>query len=179
VFKDDMGQMLKKFIDADLIIFGTPLYYFTMTGLMKNFMDRLLPLALPFMEENENGVTTHPGRYSDKAKKMVLVSGCGFPEIKHFEALVATFKKISEAGEAEYLGEILRPAAGIMDLEVFQHQLNEYRHLLKDAGKQLITGNAIDAKTHEALHRVWISPNEFRESANQYFKSELEKIGNK
>ena len=37
VFEDDMNPILEKFVDADLVIYGTPLYCFTMTGLLKNF----------------------------------------------------------------------------------------------------------------------------------------------
>lgn len=176
VFNDDMAELLNKIIGADIIVYATPLYYFTTTGLFKNFLDRCLPLASPFMEENEQGITIHPGRYDRKKRKMLLVSPCGFPELSHFDALVVTFKKIAEAGEAEYLGEILKPAAGLMLIEELQDKVTPYFDLLKQAGKQLIENNSINLKTYQGLHETWISPEEFREQANQYFKSELEKL---
>ena len=42
VHKDDMAEVLEKFNQADLVIFGTPLYVFTMSGIMKDFIDGLL-----------------------------------------------------------------------------------------------------------------------------------------
>lgn len=37
---DDMGKIHKKMIGADIIIVGTPIYYCSVSGLLKNFMDR-------------------------------------------------------------------------------------------------------------------------------------------
>lgn len=174
VFNDDMDLLLKKMIDNDLIIYGTPLYFFTMSGLLKNFFDRTLPLALPFMEKSQSGVTKHPWRYPGESKKFLLVSPCGFPEITHFDALVATMKKITTAGECEYLGEILRPSAGIMDTPELQPVIKEYFALLKDTGKQLIEKNKIDPDTHKKLQQQWIFVDDFVTNANKYFQSILE-----
>jgi len=176
VFHDDMTGLLNHIVEADFIVYATPLYYFTMTGLFKNFLDRCLPLASPFMEENDQGITIHPGRYDRKKRKMLLVSPCGFPELSHFDALLATFKKIAEVGEAEYLGEILRPAAGLMLVEELQDKVAPYFDLLKQAGMQLMESNSINPEIYQRLHEAWISPEEFREKANQHFKSELEKL---
>lgn len=43
--KDDMQKIYPKLIKADAIVFGTPVYWFNMSGLMKNFIDRLTCLA--------------------------------------------------------------------------------------------------------------------------------------
>ena len=177
VFNDDMTELLNEIIEADIIVYATPLYYFTTTGLFKNFLDRCLPLASPFMEENKHGITIHPGRYDHKKRKMLLVSPCGFPELSHFEALVATFKKIVEASDAEYLGEILRPGAGLMLTGMFQDKIKPYFDALKKAGKQLIETNCLDPETKKALLEEWITPEKFREMANAHFKKELQKIG--
>ena len=38
--KDDMENMLNKMIDADVIVMATPVYFYTMNGQMKTFIDR-------------------------------------------------------------------------------------------------------------------------------------------
>ncbi len=38
--KDDMAELLHKMIDADVIIMATPVYFYTMCGQMKTFIDR-------------------------------------------------------------------------------------------------------------------------------------------
>ncbi|MGN1394108.1 MAG: flavodoxin family protein [Succinivibrionaceae bacterium] len=40
VFNDDMQELLQKIIDADVIVLATPTYFYSMSGLMKNFIDR-------------------------------------------------------------------------------------------------------------------------------------------
>jgi len=176
VFADDMGSILEKFVTADLVIYGTPLYCFTMTGLLKNFLDRSIPRVLPFMEMSKSGLVFHPSRHPEKPKKHFLVSPCGFPELKHFDALVATIKQLVNSSEKdEYLGEILRPSAEMMNMDIpeFQSITKSYIELLKDAGKQLIEKNKIDQDTHGKLHQQWISQKDFMISANNYFHSIL------
>jgi len=44
IIKDDMNEIIDKLIASELIIFGIPNYFDNVTGLFKNFMDRLHPL---------------------------------------------------------------------------------------------------------------------------------------
>jgi multimeric flavodoxin WrbA len=178
VIKDDMAAILEKMIDnVELIIYGTPLYIFSMSGLMKNFMDRCIPLASPFMEESKNveGVTTHPRRYKNGYNKMLLVSPCGFPEFKHFEPLVFTYKRLADMADIKYLGEILRPTAEALRSEEHQSELAPYFASLELAGQQLIEQEKIADNVMEQLRQTWLTPEEFREHANEYFKKEIAK----
>ncbi|MBN1684303.1 MAG: flavodoxin family protein [Gammaproteobacteria bacterium] len=176
VFQDDMESLLKEMIDVDLVVFGTPLYYFNMTGLFKNFLDRTLPLASPYVEEAQNGMVTHPSRHDKSFKKLVLVSAGGFPETAHFDSLIATFKQVAQACNSEYIGAIVRPAASLMFIEALKDKANTYFNLLEEAGKQLIEQNSIDQKTYQLLHEEWISPKDYLEKTNAHFKAELEKL---
>lgn len=38
--KDDMASILDKLLDADVVVFGTPVYFYAMCGQMKTFIDR-------------------------------------------------------------------------------------------------------------------------------------------
>lgn len=38
--KDDMGELLDKLIDSDVIVFATPVYFYAMCAQMKTFIDR-------------------------------------------------------------------------------------------------------------------------------------------
>lgn len=40
---DDMGEILKKVKEADVLVLASPTYFLTMSGQMKMFIDRLLP----------------------------------------------------------------------------------------------------------------------------------------
>jgi len=39
--KDDVNGILKEILNADGVVFGTPTYWFSMSGLMKNLLDRM------------------------------------------------------------------------------------------------------------------------------------------
>ena len=53
VIEDDMTVLLEKIMATDVIVFATPLYVDNVTGLMKNFMDRILPLGEPYLVKDE------------------------------------------------------------------------------------------------------------------------------
>jgi multimeric flavodoxin WrbA len=43
VQKDDMAKILEKMVAADVIVMATPVYFYTMNGQMKTFIDRTCP----------------------------------------------------------------------------------------------------------------------------------------
>lgn len=43
VIKDDMAEILDKMVNADVIVMGTPVYFYTMNGQMKTLIDRTVP----------------------------------------------------------------------------------------------------------------------------------------
>lgn len=43
VQKDDMGELLNKMVEADVIVLATPVYFYSMDGQLKTFIDRTVP----------------------------------------------------------------------------------------------------------------------------------------
>jgi putative NADPH-quinone reductase len=184
IIQDDMSGLLQSVMKTDLLIIGTPLYFFSVSGFTKDFMDRLLPSAEPFLVENEKypGTTTHLAR-DPKSQKLLLVSPCGFPEIEHFSGLKETFRCWVRAANYDYAGEILRPMGGVLNVDnlMLKLLLIPYFRNLKKAGKQLIQQGAIDEDTKQALLKDLIpgGAKAYRERANEAFREELEKLGKK
>lgn len=179
IYDDDMRTLLLKIKKADLIIYATPLYVFSMTGLMKNFLDRTLPLASPFFVENKNdpNLTAHPKRdQNNTPKKIFLVSSAAFPEMKHFEPLVHTFKYYVEASGGRYLGEILKPASELLRDKNRQDQVAIYAKNLQLAGEQLVERDVINPDLLSKLHEPWASPKAYREYVNSMFQEMLKHI---
>jgi len=175
IHNDDMPPLLEKLANADLIIYTTPLYVFSMSGLMKDFLDRLIPNVLPFFETTSTGLTTHPARHPRTTRqKILLVSSCGFSEEKHFAPLIQTFKHFAQEGNAEYLGEILKPAAWLLKQESMREKTAAYYNDLCTAGKQLIVQGKIDAELLGKLRQSWVSDSELRAIANKRFHSLLD-----
>ena len=80
IINDDMPMVIEKEVEADILIWSFPLYYFNVPGILKNLIDRQLPMYLPFMSENEDGIGSgaHESRYDLKGRRHVLISTCGF-----------------------------------------------------------------------------------------------------
>lgn len=49
VFQDDMAQILTDFLDADLVVFASPLLMGFYSSLLKRMIERMHPLALPYL----------------------------------------------------------------------------------------------------------------------------------
>ena len=51
VHKDDMtNELFPKWLEADLAVYATPLYHFTVNATMKAFIERTLPVVEPFLQ---------------------------------------------------------------------------------------------------------------------------------
>src|SRR5512139_2755765 len=67
VLKDDMKQLYPKLEEADVIVFGTPLYWYGPTAKMKLFIDRLRPFATSKRLAGKSAVLAIPSEEGAKA----------------------------------------------------------------------------------------------------------------
>lgn len=49
--KDDMEELLDKLLEADAIVLATPVYFYTLCGQMKTFIDRTVPRYLDIRDK--------------------------------------------------------------------------------------------------------------------------------
>lgn len=154
VHKDNMTDALQKFNTADLVIFGTPVYHFTMTGIMKDFIDRTLPRLEPWLIPHPHvpGVTGHPERVN-KPGKIMVVSACGFPEYDNFDPLLVTFKHMARMAGWEYVGDILRTGAEPLSSSDLQGLFTDYYDLVRQAGEQIIRDGHIREELQVELRK--------------------------
>jgi hypothetical protein len=152
--KDGMVEAIERYNTADLVIFGTPLYHFSMSGIMKTFIDRTLPRIEPWLIPHPDipNLTFHPERF-DKPSKIMLVSPCGFPEFDHFDSLIATFKQMARVERFEYVGEILRPGAEPLSSPPLQGLFTDYYELLRQAGEQIVRAGRISDEIQTELRK--------------------------
>lgn len=177
---DDMGPLLEKYVESDMIIFGTPLYHFTMSAYLKNFIDRTLPIHEPWLvEDPHSSATAHPDRYHKK-HSMLLVSPCGFPELgSYFEPLVQYFRFLSNRFSWDYLGEILRPGGEVLRSAEAQAMIGWYYDLLRQTGKELVLQGKITPELKAGLQKDLLpgGPEAFRKMANEHWKETMRKFG--
>ncbi len=175
IHNDDMADNLPKIEQADLIVYAVPLYIYTIPGLVKDFMDRSLPLFEPYLIE-EKGFSSHPKRVP-KTQNIFLISVAGFPELSHFDSLVHLFKK--RYRRDEYVGEILVGGSELMSMDSMQYRYKKLYDAMEQAGYELVKNGKISADTKKAIEKETIVPKNklklFREMANKYWDSLLPK----
>lgn len=173
IFKDDMADLLLKMRKADLILFVSPLYTFSVTGIMKNFLDRTLPQIKPYMLV-EDGLTRHPGRYpKDKTQGFVVFSAAGFPEVKgNFDGLKAMFRCIHNHSENRYLmGEFFMPGAELIAQPVYANRRKTVEQACRYAGEQVVKEGKINKELMEVVSNTQITKEKFQEQANWFWES--------
>jgi multimeric flavodoxin WrbA len=174
IFKDDMTVLREKFRTADLIVFASPLYFFNVTGIMKTFMDRLLPLMKPYMITDENGVIKHPDRYPEKGEQgFVVFSAGGFPDVENnFDALKTMFRMFDLHSEnARLAGEFFLTAAEVIVQPVYSKRTEEVKQICEKAGRQIVKEGKIDKELMQRLAFPWASLKRFSEQADAFWRS--------
>lgn len=170
VIKDDMAELLKKFAGSDVVVFATPLYVDNVTGIMKNFMDRLIPGGDPHFEKDEGGECAHIMR-SEKRVKLVVISNCGFPEQSHFQVLELLFKRVARNMRTEVIGEIYRGGGAILKDAplILKPVISKYKKLLQKAGKEIVENQRLSKETRLKLEKPFMSDDRYIAGANEYF----------
>lgn len=147
---DDMAQAIQSLLWADVTVWSFPLYYFSVPGPLKNFIDRQLPMVLPFMSEDggETGGGGHPDRYDMSGKRTVIVSTCGFHTAEgNYDGVCSLFDHLCGKGRYTTLfcgqGELFR----VPDVK---RQTDAYLECVRQAGREYRTGG-ITAETQSRL----------------------------
>ncbi len=100
--RDDMQLIYPKLEEADLIIFGSPNYFHNVSGMMKNFIDRLLPLY--YLEKLKN-------------KKIVEVIVGASGESDAIKKSIGCFEEAVNLLKASCVGDFYLAARKSQDIE--------------------------------------------------------------
>lgn len=89
--RDDMRGILEQILASDLLLFSFPLYCYGMPAMLKNLIDRTLPLSSMAMQKVGDRYE-HVGQADFSHLKYLMICGCGFPNSAHnFEPAAAQF----------------------------------------------------------------------------------------
>lgn len=165
IIHDDMSEVLEANLWADIIIWSFPLYYYTVPGILKNLIDRQLPMSLPFMVERTDGIGngSHPARYDMSRKRHVLISTCGFYTAeKNYDSVKSMFDHFCGNNNYETIfcgqGELFR-------VKELKARTDEYLEIVKKAGKEFAEGS-ISEKTKEHLSELLYEKEVFEKMAD-------------
>jgi multimeric flavodoxin WrbA/putative sterol carrier protein len=172
IHQDSMAELMIKYRSADLVVFASPLYIFSVTGIMKTFLDRLLPLLKPYLETDESGQSYHPDRYAEYGEQgFVVFSASGFPNVKgNFDGLESMFRAWdSHNKNIHLLGEFFLPAAEVMSLPIYADRKKMVGDACYEAGIQAVGNGEIDYRNMAKVADIMVDEADFRHQANIFW----------
>lgn len=171
IIDDDMKHILADADGADVLVLASPLYFDTISGMLKVFMDRLVVKGDPHFSKTAGGESRHWKKPGERAPQLVMMSNCGFPERSHFQAMSLWVQRVALNMQTELLGEIYTPQGGLLSMEL--PQVKRYQEWLKKAGNEIGQGQSLSMETNHALEQQFLPDDEYIRNANQYFDSLL------
>ncbi len=171
VINDDMTSLIDLYLESDYVGLATPVYGMFMTGLLKNFTDRFLPLATPHIRRNDNGSFYHEERIR-RFPRHFFVANSGFPGAYNFDLLKAYHEIARRAGPSNIVLEIYRNCGEVLgessddDPELLR-RISEFNDALKQAGREMVTSGQVCQDTVERLHTQLMSDEEYMDRANK------------
>jgi multimeric flavodoxin WrbA len=153
-----MEDAISHFQDLDILILGTPLYFDNVSGMMKVFLDRCIAYGSYFVEEDEYGESKHIDAYKEKhngkqAPRIVVISNGGFSEQSQFQALEFMMDRMARNMSSEVIAKIFRGQGPLLTLqnEQLKPVIDNYRGLLRQAGREIATQGVISKETQLKL----------------------------
>jgi multimeric flavodoxin WrbA len=174
--KDDMQMLYPKLREAEICVFGTPVYVDGISGPMKNLLDRIIPGVQPFFELRD-GHCRHLLREGHKYGKVVLVSNCGFWEMDNFDPLLVHTKAFCRNGAMEFAGALLRPhGEALRPMMEMGISLDDVFEAAREAGRQLVKDGRMSAETLNIVSRELVPLEAYVQAANEMFQQALDAL---
>ena len=169
VHKDDMtNELFPKLVESEIVVYATPLYNYTMTSMLKAFIERTLPSSQPFFEIHE-GRMFHPLRH--KMPGVVVLSVSGMPDEGHFDALSTHMQYLYASPGRRLLAEIYRPAAEAMTVPFLKDTVDDILDATTQAGRELVQSMKISPETMKRITQPLIDAQTFAEGGNEMWKT--------
>jgi multimeric flavodoxin WrbA len=139
IFRDDMDTILEKRVNADVVIWSFPLYYYSLPSGIKALMDRQLPMGKAKMgSDHESG--SHVGRYDVSHQRHVLISTCGFWTAEgNYGSVTAQFDRMLKEKGVHYDSLFCAQGGAIANPDA-KRFFDKYMEIVKQAGAEFAKG---------------------------------------
>ena len=170
IIKDDTAELLDKIRSSDMVVFASPLYIDNVSGIMKNFMDRLVPLLDAHYKVDARGECYHPPR-KKPMPGFAVISNCAFSETNHFQVLKLLFRRMARNFSTKLVAEIYLASGSYLDSTApkFRPRIDKYKEMLRLAGKEIAQKGRLSKKTSAGLQTSLLKQKEFVSRMNRYF----------
>ena len=154
--KDDAAEVYEKMRKADVIIFGTPVYIFNMSGLLINLLDRYPSTCNCFdLKISKSGLCFHHIDSAICSKPFVTLICQDNVENEIHKNIISYFKTYARFMDADYVGSLVRKSAivaghGKNEAKLLEYPLlNEIYDAFRKAGEELAVSGRISKTTQK------------------------------
>ena len=170
--KDDMQELLDLYMRSDIIVFAGPVYVGSVTGIMKNFIDRMLPIFDPRTQKDNDGHYYHLPRY-EKYPDVFLISNGGFPDQAHFEYYRSIFDFMKIVYNMNIIGEVFLGGGFLLQGFVpdMENKVEQYLQLLHKSGEEIVQNQRLSNELILELKKPLIPIDQAVDQGNQVFEA--------
>ena len=157
--KDDVAMVFDKMAGADIIIFGTPIYMMSMSGLLKIFLERMYST----MDINDvrlsSGLIHHHINPALSSKPFVVLAVCVNVERETWKSVTSYFRTYAKFMEARQVGALVRNSSALFDYQNHPKLGEDFPRIFavfkayEQAGRDLATQGFIRRSTQRAANQ--------------------------
>ena len=162
--KDDVARIFEKMRQADLIIFATPVYIFTMSGLLKVLLDRIHGTGdSDRLQLSRSGLFFHHIDRELCSKPFALLICCDNVEDETPRNVISYFKTYARFMDAPMVGTLVRKAGKLAghgkspEKEKQHPKIYSVYEAFEQAGRELATLGKIRPRTQSRANQQIIS----------------------
>jgi multimeric flavodoxin WrbA len=147
IHNDDMKRIVWEIQDANVLVFGTPLYFNNVSGTLKDFFDRLTASGGDPRNKNDREGRVAPG--------YIMVSNCGYPYRSQFEVISLWINRIGSMTKSKILAEFYTTNGMALSAPTKEQMdcRSNYLQFLKDCGRDLARDMTLKKEHEELLTR--------------------------
>ncbi len=162
--KDDAAAVFAQMKAADLLIFATPIYMMTFSGLMKTLFDRFYStMDVNDMRMSAHGLIHHHINPAISSKPFVSLICWSNLEAASAANAVHYFRTYARFMEAQHVGELLRNGTPLLDFDRDHPDQTRFPRIhrvyeaYEQAGRELAARGRISAKIQRHANQELIS----------------------
>lgn len=162
--KDDVKEIFAKMREADLILFATPVYLFSMSGLLKVFLDRITATGdSGKVQLSKSGLFFHHIDHELCSKPFALLVCCDNLEDETPRNVISYFKTYSKFMDAPMVGTLVRKLGKLVGHGKSPEKEKQYPKIyavyeaFQQAGRELATLGKIRPKTQNRTNQQIIN----------------------
>ena len=151
--EDDVKEIFDRMRAADIIVYGSPVYVFGLTGRLKTFMDRFNCTGTgEGLCLSESGLIFHPVDRGVTGKPLVLLTLCANLEPETIKNTVSYFSTFARFVDAPIVGTLARKMSMLLEQKDSPLVQEVFRAYVQ-AGKELCLQGRISSATERRVNQ--------------------------